>query len=410
MRMDCPDMPLTGNPQHVILIKMIEDGQKLAMAKAVAPRVRSVADDLRRRISQGQLRHGQRLPSIRTLAGQLDVSFGTAQAAIKYLERLGLVEGHQGSGVYVRRGGGETPASQAALVYVLVSTRSRLFLWLMQPLLTALQRKGFVPVPVICDEDDPAQVSHLPTLWAQHPPRAVIAKGLCSGLAGAAAQHCPRDTRLISIYGAPVPPFRGWHMVVPDELTTYRLAAERLLARGHQRIGVLTGRRVQPGQFPRHLLRFIETHVVGAATALQQAGISSGLSVYRILPEDDQRNLGMDPSSIGRIAHWLSGLNRPTALLMTNSRLPCAELALDAAGLTVGRDVDIICIGDGEPARQGLCDCYDERRNVIIDYAMELVESDTPGFDAAVRHILVPPEFVAKQAVTGARAGTDRHA
>lgn len=54
-------------------------------------------------IESGELREGDRLPSVRVIAGQHGVPLGTASRAIVELQAEGLVIAKHGSGVYVRQ-------------------------------------------------------------------------------------------------------------------------------------------------------------------------------------------------------------------------------------------------------------------------------------------------------------------
>ena len=60
-----------------------------------------IAVNVRRRINDGELLHGERLPPERTFANQLGVSRGTVRDALKRLEEGGFVERRPGSGTYV---------------------------------------------------------------------------------------------------------------------------------------------------------------------------------------------------------------------------------------------------------------------------------------------------------------------
>ena len=57
------------------------------------------------KILDGTLAHGQRLPSVRSLARRLKVHHNTVSAAYQDLEEAGHVELQRGSGVFVRRAG-----------------------------------------------------------------------------------------------------------------------------------------------------------------------------------------------------------------------------------------------------------------------------------------------------------------
>ncbi|KAF4406192.1 GntR family transcriptional regulator [Streptomyces lycii] len=66
------------------------------------PPSRRIAADLRKQIEQGQLAHGERLPSERVLAEQYGTARNTAREAIRLLAEQGLVTSQQGRGSFVR--------------------------------------------------------------------------------------------------------------------------------------------------------------------------------------------------------------------------------------------------------------------------------------------------------------------
>ena len=67
------------------------------------PLYRQVYDGLREAILDGRLRAGERLPSTRTLAGELKISRNTVLAAFDQLLSEGYLQGARGSGTYVAR-------------------------------------------------------------------------------------------------------------------------------------------------------------------------------------------------------------------------------------------------------------------------------------------------------------------
>ncbi|MBE1605548.1 GntR family transcriptional regulator [Actinopolymorpha pittospori] len=66
------------------------------------PPYAQLAEDLRRAIERGKYSAGQRLPSVRELAEQYDVSRNTIQRALDTLKSEGVVESHPPLGVFVR--------------------------------------------------------------------------------------------------------------------------------------------------------------------------------------------------------------------------------------------------------------------------------------------------------------------
>ncbi|MEU3772378.1 GntR family transcriptional regulator [Streptomyces sp. NPDC032472] len=87
------------------------------MIQPVPSRRQAIADDLRKEISAGRLKAGERLPSEAQLAAHYKVSTPTLRNALALLQSEGLVEKIHGSGNFVRHhlprvtylGGGATP-------------------------------------------------------------------------------------------------------------------------------------------------------------------------------------------------------------------------------------------------------------------------------------------------------------
>ncbi|MFJ7773946.1 GntR family transcriptional regulator [Streptomyces yangpuensis] len=92
------------------------------MIRPVPSRRHAIADDLRRKITSGHLRAGERLPSEAQLATHYTVSTPTLRSALALLQAEGLVEKIHGNGNFVRRplrrityaGGGGAPATWTA--------------------------------------------------------------------------------------------------------------------------------------------------------------------------------------------------------------------------------------------------------------------------------------------------------
>lgn len=60
-----------------------------------------VYDHIQGEITDGGLRPGDKLPSITELASQLAVGRSSVKTALMLLRERGIVQGHQGKGVYV---------------------------------------------------------------------------------------------------------------------------------------------------------------------------------------------------------------------------------------------------------------------------------------------------------------------
>lgn len=64
-----------------------------------------IADQVRQAVAAGEVREGERLPSVRSLARGLGVNMHTVLHAYRNLEHEGVIDLRQGRGATVRRGG-----------------------------------------------------------------------------------------------------------------------------------------------------------------------------------------------------------------------------------------------------------------------------------------------------------------
>lgn len=70
-------------------------------ARAGVPVYLQLFNQIRRHATAGRLRAGDRLPTVRELAAQLDVNFNTVARAYRLLDRAGVVSAQQGRGTFV---------------------------------------------------------------------------------------------------------------------------------------------------------------------------------------------------------------------------------------------------------------------------------------------------------------------
>lgn len=71
------------------------------MPEPVVPVYRRIMREIEEKIEKGELRSGDRLPSISQLTEQYHCSAPTVRQAIARLQERGVLQGHQGRGVYV---------------------------------------------------------------------------------------------------------------------------------------------------------------------------------------------------------------------------------------------------------------------------------------------------------------------
>lgn len=69
------------------------------------PDYQRIIEDIKSKIEAGVLTPGEKLPSIRIMAGQYSTSQTTVKVALAILRSQGIVRGHQGKGSYVAEAG-----------------------------------------------------------------------------------------------------------------------------------------------------------------------------------------------------------------------------------------------------------------------------------------------------------------
>jgi GntR family transcriptional regulator len=88
-------------------------------------------NQVRRHASAGRLRPGDRLPTVRELAAQLEVNFNTVARAYRLLDRAGVVSAQQGRGTFVfnarANGRGNKIALQALASHYIAESRRQGF-------------------------------------------------------------------------------------------------------------------------------------------------------------------------------------------------------------------------------------------------------------------------------------------
>jgi DNA-binding GntR family transcriptional regulator len=65
------------------------------------PIYRTIVSDIRAKVAAGELKSGDKLPSIAELAAQYECGETAVKQALGILTELGITEGHQGRGTFV---------------------------------------------------------------------------------------------------------------------------------------------------------------------------------------------------------------------------------------------------------------------------------------------------------------------
>jgi LacI family transcriptional regulator len=265
-------------------------------------------------IADGELAPGDRLPSVRSLAGQLGVNANTIRAAYARLEADGLVETRHGVGTVVLATADRSAASVAVgfgtnAIAVLVAGLNPFYLPLLRGIEDAASERG--TLVLIADTRDSASLANAVT-------RRLVARGVDGIIAvsvGNLPTHQPihEDTRLPPIVYIDQPDRQGYSLLF-DGAGAGHTATRHLLEHGHTRIGMITA----PLSWPN----VAEVHR-GYLQALTDAGHPPAPELVSQVPE-----FGIDAGREG-LAPLIALPDPPTAILAAGSNLALG--ATDAA-------------------------------------------------------------------------------
>lgn len=71
-----------------------------------------IVEQIRQRVSTGELRPGDQLPTVRQMATELRINFNTVARAYRMLDETGLISTQQGRGTYIWEGPNEETLKQ----------------------------------------------------------------------------------------------------------------------------------------------------------------------------------------------------------------------------------------------------------------------------------------------------------
>lgn len=291
-----------------------------------------IAEQIRSRIAleiaDGELDPGDRLPSVRSLAGRLRVNANTIRAAYAKLETDGLVETRHGSGSVVRASATGVATAGAVgfgtnTIAVLVAGLDPFYLPLLRGIEDAARERG--TLVLVADTHDSASIANAMT-------RRLVARGVDGIIAvsvGDLPDHRPGhdDARLPPIVYVDQPDRRGYSLLF-DASRAGHTATRHLVDHGHDRIGLVTA----PLSWPN----VAEVHR-GYLQALDEVGRSPSPDLISEVQEFsiEEGHAGLD--------RLLALPEPPTAVLAAGSTLALgATRAARLRGLRVPDDLAII--------------------------------------------------------------------
>ena len=300
-----------------------------------------IAEQIRTRIAlqiaDGELGPGDRLPSVRSLAGQLGVNANTIRAAYAKLVADGLVETRHGIGSVVRAGAAGVATGGAVgfgtnTIAVLVAGLDPFYLPLLRGIEDAASERG--TLVLIADTRDSASLAHAIA-------RRLVARGV-DGIIAVSVGDLPDrrpgqdDAGLPPVVYIDQPDRQGYSLLF-DGTNAGHTATRHLVEHGHARIGLITA----PLSWPN----VAEVHR-GYVKALEEAGQTPSPELVSEVPEFsiDAGHAGLD--------RLLALPDPPTAVLAGASTLALgATYAARVRRLHVPDDLAIIGYTDSPLAR-----------------------------------------------------------
>ena len=307
-------------------------------------------------IADGELAPGDRLPSVRLLAGQLGVTVNTVRAAYAKLEADGLVETRHGVGSLVLATPTAGPpggavAFGANTIAVLIAGLDPFYLPMLRGIEDVAGERG--ALVLIADSRDS---SSLATAMI----RRLNARGV-DGIIAVSVGPVPEPVpdkgvaRLPPIVHVDQPQRRGYSVVIDGAGAGYA-ATRHLIDHGHVRIGLVTA--------PVYWPNVAEVHS-GYVKALQEAGLGPSTDLVSEVPEFSVE--------AGRAA---------MARLLDRPDPPAAVFAADA-GLALGALYEARLRGLRVPDDVAIVGYTDSPLSTLVDPPLTMV--DVPAREIGTR-------------------------
>lgn len=296
----------------------------MAYTKDAKPKYLQLAEHFRGQLTRGELRPGDRLPSLTEMRAQHGASRPTVEKAHSLLEQEGWIERQHGAGIFVKA----PPALDRQAGTSIVGLSGPGFAVGGQSFYWARLMEG------ICEA---AEASATPLLLLGHESsrgwEKVDGLLISDWRATWAMRHLPPELPRVSVLNS----FDGVASVRADDFAGIRAAVQHLLSLGHKRIAYLHG-------FADHAV--VTDRIAGYQAALREAGIEARSEWQR--PLTGLYSVGSDFTDQGRsiMLQWLNegweGLGC-TAILCHNDETALGVMvALKENGFHVPQDVSVV--------------------------------------------------------------------
>jgi len=363
-----------------------------------APRYRAVTEALRRQMTDGQLIAGVKLPALRDLATQFNVSTNTIRQAIRVLEREGCLYHVRDVGAFVHPSFPSKAGKRVTIAVTTINIGGAFEMQIARSIEQACQQRGWELLIYDARLSDDLEASNLTRL---------IDSGARGTIILPSGGHANLETLVklklaghtIVLVDRGVPGLRV-DLVESDHEKAGYLATEYLLQHGHRQVFMITW---QPS---------VMTSIAARIRGFERAMIAGGTEPTRkhmvwIDPEASKRG-------IREGKRWLEGYEAVMPLLQ-DCRPPLAFFALNdyvawgafeacrELGLRIPKDVSIVCVDDSDITRAITppVTVVAQRPTEIGRKAVELLERrlQTPKIDIEPEHAVIDVDLIPRQSV-----------
>lgn len=287
-----------------------------------------------RRIRSGDYRPGQRLPSERELAQDLELSHITIRRGLQELVEAGLIVRRPRIGTFVQETRSMELAKRVAIVLPHwignAGFDHPFFPVLLRGIMSGLDQKDCAV----------SLISYQAEQFWHDAGEAILARGMSGALVWT-VDHIPVEQmeklagcgiKVVLLDGAGLWPQLRFSTVAIDLTTPMREAMRRLVDLGHRRIAWLTYEKTRHRKFEESLVaEFASRH-----------GLENPQRVIHRLPDD--------PGDYTGYEELLKGPNRPTAVIMQDELIAHEVFrACYRLGVRIPEDVSLVAVADSAP-------------------------------------------------------------
>ena len=284
-------------------------------------------------IASGQLKPGERLPSVRKLAGLLKINFQTIRLAYQKIEGEGLVSTRQGVGTIVNSMGPiplqfKPDRVRTHTIGVILPGIANPFYHAFVAGVEEFAAKNDTLVMLCCSHDDPGlALQSLRKLLAREVDGVILASCLIPGL----SDRRDLDTGKQPVVFADLPGRSGTNVLMDLENAGYS-ATQHLLGHGYRRVGMITHEQDFENILPLN---------AGYNRALAEAGIIPDDELIIRVGAFDERSGRVGIEKIFRIT------NPPQGLFCITDRIALGAIReIKSRGLKVPGDLAIVGFND----------------------------------------------------------------